>query len=167
MITSLETRAAHSVKSSVQVTRISMSFSTLSTVIRGILNSIYVVLQIESSCVESTLCLMLFYYTTGFEALLFVEPVLSCLEPAALLPVSLPVAKLTINLGIITWLLFFLPETFLFEFSQAIASGDCKSHLVVEFALCTGLLIIINEMLVLYVDMRNRVVSLVYLFNYK
>jgi hypothetical protein len=101
----------YSVKSSVQVTCISISLSTLSTVIRGILNSIYVVLPIESTYVDKTLSLMRFYVASGFEALLFVDRVLSCLEPA-LLPVSLRVAKLTINLGIITWLLFLLAETF-------------------------------------------------------
>ena len=78
---------------------------------RGILNSIYVVLPIESSYVERTLSLMWLYYTAGFEILVFVEPVLSCREPA-LLPVSLPAAKLTINLGIITWLIFLLAEPF-------------------------------------------------------
>jgi hypothetical protein len=82
---------------------------------------------------------------------------LSCLEPA-LFPVSLPVAKLTINLGIMTLLAILLKVDFLFEFSQAISSGVCKWHLVVEFALYTGLLFIINGMLVLYVDMRNEFV---------
>ena len=69
MITSLDARLENSVKSSAQVTRISSSLSTLSTVILGIPYSIYVVLPIESTYVVSRVSLIWLYYTVGFNTL--------------------------------------------------------------------------------------------------